>query len=191
MKGRDFQSRLDIKHSIIKRKVLNNQTELAGNITDIIRLTVKRNDEGDIESRIVSKADVINVIIPQFREVPIRKLKRNLPNGYVDETVGSYTITSLTGIASEDDTNNSEVFKVYFPHNVDLNKDDYLIHVFLDPDVKDPIIIVLKVSELLGTFSHSMLLWKSAICTLDVEDIPPKLSNVIGQMAERRLHINF
>lgn len=188
---RDFQSRLDLKHSIIKRKIINNQTSLAGNITDIIRVSVKKNDEGDTESRIVSKADVIEVIFPSLSEVPIRKLKRNLPNGYVDETVGSYTITSLTGIASEDDTNNSEVFKVYFPHNVDLNKDDYLIHVFLDPDVKDPIIIVLKVSELLGTFSHSMLLWESAICTLDVEDIPPKLSNVIGQMAERRLHIKF
>jgi len=191
MRGRDFQSRLDIKHSIIKRKILNNQVELAGNTTDIIRLTVKRNDEGDIESRIVSKADVINVIIPNFKEVPIRKLKRNLPDGHIDETVGSYTITSLTGIASEDDTNYSEAFKVYFPHNVDLNKEDYLIHVFLDPDVEDPIVIVLKVSELLGTFTHSMLLWESAICTLDVENIPPKLANVIGSMAERRLHIKF
>lgn len=188
---RDFQSRLDIKHSIIKRKVLDNQVELAGNTTDIIRLTVKRNQEGDIESRIVSKADVINVIFPSLTEVPIRKIRKNKPDGKIDETVGSYTITSLVGIASEDDTNNSEKFKIYFPHNVDLNKDDYIVRVFIDPDVKDPIIIALKVSEILGTFSHSMLLWESAICNLETEDIPPKLANVIGEMAERRLHLKF
>ena len=75
---RDFQSRLDAKHSIIKRKLLINQTELAGNPTDIIRLRIVRNDEGDIESRIVSKADVINVIFPSLTEVPIRKDRKSV-----------------------------------------------------------------------------------------------------------------
>ena len=182
---------MDLKHSIIKRKILDNQVELAGNPTDVIRIQFKKNDEGDIESRIVSKADVINVIFPPLKEIPIRKIHKKKSDGYISEDVGSYEITSLVGIASEDDTNYQEKFKLYFPHNIDLNIGDYLIRVFLDPDVKDPIILVLKVSEVLGTFTHSMLLWETCICTLDVEDIPPKLSNVIGSMAERRLHINF
>lgn len=188
---RDYQSRLDAKQSIIKRKILDNQSSLAGNVTDIIRIRTVKNQEGDLESRIVSRADVIPVIFPNLSEVPIRKIHKTLPDGHVDETVGSYKITSLVGIASEDDTSNSEKFKIYFPHNVDLNAEDYIIRVFLDPDVTDPIIIVLKVSEVLGTFSHSMLLWESAICTLDMEALPQKLTDVIGEAAERRLHIKF
>ena len=186
---RDFQSRLDMKHSIIKRKVLINQTELAGNVTDIIRVSVLKNDEGDIISRRVKTADVISVIFPQLKEIPIRKIHKTTPEGYEDETVGSYKITSLVDIAEEGE--NEKLFKIYFPHNTDLNVGDYICRVFLDPDVAEPIIIVLKVSEILGTFTHSMLLWESAICTLDVEDIPPKITNVIGAMAERRLHIKF
>lgn len=188
---RDFQSRLAQKHGIIQRKVLDNQVSLAGNPTDCIRIRYVKNDEGDIESRIVSKADIVQIIWPPLKEIPIRKLRKNLPDGKIDETLGKYQITSLTGIASEEDTNNSEKFKLYFEHGADITVGDLIVRVFLDPDVKEPIILAVKVDELLGTFGQTMLLWESAICNLDVEDVPDKLANVIGQMAERRLHINF
>lgn len=188
---RDFQSRLAMKHGIIQRKILDNQVSLAGNPTDCIRIRYVKNDEGDIESRIVSKADIVQIIWPSLREIPIRKIHKNLPDGKIDETLGSYEITSLSGIASEEDTNNSEKFKLYFEHGADINRGDLIVRVFLDPDVKRPIILAVKVDELLGTFGQTMLLWESAICNLEMEDIPPKLANVIGQMAERRLHIKF
>lgn len=188
---RDFQSRLDMKHSIMKRKIIDNQISLAGNPTDVIRLSITYSDEGDKIATRCKKADVINVIMPEFKEVPIRKLHKNDANGYVDESVGKYQITSLVGIASEEDTNNEEKFKIYFPHGSDINVDDLIIKTFLDPDVKDPIILALKVSEVFGTFTNSMLLWESAICTLEMEDLPQKLVDIIGSMAERRLHIKF
>lgn len=189
--GRDFQSRLAMKHGIIQRKILDNQVSLAGNPTDCIRIQYKLNSEGDIESRIVSKADIVQIIWPPMKDIPLRRIHKEDSDGKINETLGSYYITSLTGIATEDDTNNSEKFKLYFEHGADINQGDLIVRVFIDPDVECPIVLAVKVSELLGTFGHTMLLWESAICTLDVENIPPKLANVIGSMAERRLHIKF
>lgn len=184
---RDFQSRLALKQEIMKRKILDNQIELAGNPTDCIRITCTRNDEGDITNRVISKATVDSIIWPPLKELPIRKIHKN------KDTTGqgkvSYQITSLVGMAEEGQ--NESMFKLYFPHNADLNVDDMIVRVFIDPDVEDPIILVVKIVEVLGTFGQMMLLSESANCALDTEDIPEKLANVIGEMAERRLHIKF
>ena len=73
----------------------------------------------------------------------------------------------------------------------ELDIDDYIIRVFNDPDVSQPIILVVKVTELLGTFNQEMLLWEKCICTPDNEALPDKILNIIGEMARRRLHIKF
>ena len=86
---------------------------------------------------------------------------------------------------------NEELFKLYFPHTADLNVGDLIVRVFLDPDVKEPIVIAVKITELLGTFGQMMLLSESAICSLETEDLPEKIVNVIGEMAERRLKLQF
>lgn len=186
---RDFQSRLSMKHDIIKRKVLDNQISLAGNPTDCIRIHVEKNDEGDKLSTIVKQADVISVVWPSLKDVPIRKIHKNNPDGYVNESIGNYTITSLVNIAGEGQ--NEQMFKLFFPHGADLNVDDLIVRVFIDPDVDYPIVIVVKVAEILGTFGQMMLISQSATCTLDAEDMPKELQNIIGEMAERRLHLQF
>ena len=189
MQYRDFQSRLAAKHEIIKRKVIDNQVELAGTPTDCIRIRYNKNDEGDILSRVVTKADVISVIWPPMKDVPIRKLRKKTSDGLETDTVGSYEITSLVDVTEEGV--NENLFKIYFPHGADICAGDLIVRVFLDPDVNHPIILAVKVSNILGTFGQLMLLWETANCVLDVEDIPEKLATVIGNMAERRMHLKF
>ena len=186
---RDFQSRLAAKHEIIKRKVIDNQVELAGNPTDCIRIRYIKNDEGDIESRQIIKADVVSIIWPTLKEIPIRKLRKNKSDGTVNETFGTYEISSLVDVA-EDDAN-EKMFKLYFPHGADISSGDVIVRVFIDPDVAQPIVLAVKVTNVLGTFGQLMLLWESANCALDAEDMPEKMANVIGAMAERRLHLQF
>lgn len=178
-----------MKHNIIQRKIIDNQVELAGNPTDCIRIRYTKNDEGDIESRVITNADVIQIIWPTLKEVPIRKLSRKKPNGHVDESVGTYEISSLVDIAEEGE--NEKLFKLYFPHNADIRAGDVIVRVFIDPDVEFPIVLAVKVSNILGTFGQMMLLWETANCVLDVEDMPQKMADVIGAMAERRLHLQY
>lgn len=177
---RDFQSRLAMKHGIIQRKIIDNQIGLAANPTDCIRVKLEKNYLGDIDSRIIEAADIVPIIWPPLKDIPIRKIGQ--------DGSGQYTITSMVAHAEEDNMKN---FELYVPHKNDIDIDDYIIRVFNDPDVSQPIILVVKVTELLGTFNQEMLLWEKCICTPDNEALPDKILNVIGEMAKRRLHIKF
>ena len=163
-----------------KRRLTDNLIELAGNPTDCIRIHYKYNDEGDIESRIIENATVESVIFPPLKDVPYRKLTKEK---------NSYKITSLVNIAAEGEA--SEKFTLTFTHASGLSVGDLIVRVFLDPDVEKPIILVLMVKEVLGTFGHQMLLTTKCNATLDMETLPEETEQVIGQMAERRLHIRF
>ena len=87
---RDFQSRLAMKHGIIQRKIIDNQISLAANPTDCIRVKIEKNYLGDIDSRIVESADIVPVIWPPLKDIPIRKIGQN--------GSGQYTITSMEQI---------------------------------------------------------------------------------------------
>lgn len=178
---RTFQSRLAAKQELIKRKVLDNGVGLAGNPTDCIRIHFKDNDEGDHESWFVEEATIESVIFPPLQDIPFRKI--SCDGG------GKYQITSLVDSAEEGVP--SERYKLIFPHKSDLKVGDFIVRVFIDPDVSEPIILVLKITEMLGTFGQLMLESQSAIANLETEDFPSEVSQAIGEMAERRLHIKF
>lgn len=178
---RTFQSRLAAKHGIIKRKILDNDVELAGNPTDCIRIHFKDNDEGDHDAWNVEEATIESIIFPPLKDVPYRKISC--------DGSGKYQITSLVG--SAEDGVPAEQYKLTFTHKSDIKNNDFIVRVFVDPDVNEPIVLVLKVTELLGTFGQLMLESQSCICNLENEKFPAEVSQVIGEMAARRLHIKF
>lgn len=179
--NRTFQSRLAAKHGLIKRKILDNDIELAGHPTDCIRIHFKDNDEGDHNAWEVEEATIDSIIFPPLQDIPYRKISC--------DGSGKYQITSLAGAAEEGVS--SEKFKLTFTHKSDIKTGDFIVRVFVDPDVSEPIILALKVTELLGTFGHLMLESQSCLCNLEMERFPTEVSQVIGEMAERRLHIKF
>lgn len=178
---RTFQSRLAAKHGIIKRKILDNDIELAGNPTDCIRIHFKDNDEGDHESWVVEEATIESIIFPPLQDVPYRKISCN---GY-----GKYQITSPVGLVEEGVP--AEKFKLVFTHKSDLKTGDFIVRIFVDPDVSEPMILVMKITELLGTFGHLMLENQSCICNFETEKFPEEVAQAIGEIATRRLHIKF
>lgn len=177
---RDFQSRLAMKQEIIKRKIKDNNIELAANPTDCIRIQYTKDKDGDILSRQISKATVESIIWPALKDIPIRKLS--------NDGSGKYRITSLVDVANDEQNQN---FNLIFPHSSDLNVGDIIVRIFIDPDVKEPIILVVKITELLGEFGQMMLIGEKCNCVLETDTLPDKVVNIIGEMAERRLHINF
>ena len=107
---RDFQARLARIQEPLKRRLKDNTIELAGVPVDTIRISYKKNDEGDITSRIIEKATVDQIIWPPLKNIPFRRLGKNGENGY--------KITSLVESATDEKT--AEIYKIiwegYYRH---------------------------------------------------------------------------
>ena len=106
---RDFQNRLAMKQEIIKRKLIDNAIELSGSPLDCIRIKMKRNDEGDILSHIIEKADIVSVDFPMLKDIPYRKIRQNIGD---DKYI--YQITSLVSMPQTED------YEIRIPHKFDV-----------------------------------------------------------------------
>lgn len=176
-----WQQRLAMKQDHIKRKIIDLQIEHEGSPTDCIRMRLKKDDEGDIQTRIIELADVIPVIFPPLKDVPYRRVGKTLD--------GPWTITSLPNSA---DPNSKEFYEITVPHGVYLRPDDLIIRVMLDDDTPDhPIILCLQVLESLGDFGGAMLIKSKYKTNLYNEELSQKTLEVIASMAERRLKLGY
>lgn len=178
---RTWQARLAIKQDRIRRKVLDLKLSMEGSPTDCIRMHLKKNDEGDIETRVIESADVIPVVFPPLKDVPYRRLGKTLD--------GRWQLTSLVNAAAEE---NKEQYEIYVPHNVYLRPDDLIIRVMLDDDTPDhPLIVCLQVLESLGTFGGMMLIQSKYKTNLYNENLSQDTLSIIANMAERRLKLQY
>lgn len=177
---RTWQARLAQVQDPMKRKLIDNAIANEGTPTDCIRIHLEKNDEGDINSRILDKADIVPIIFPAWKDVPYRRL--------IKSTGTSYTLTSLVNAAADE---NKESYSIIAPHSAYLLNDDLIIRVMIDPDILDPILICLQVQEPLGTFGGSMLIMSKYNTSLYNESLSEDLLSVIAEMAKRRLHIGF
>ena len=73
----------------------------------------------------------------------------------------------------------------------DVDIDDIIIRVMLDPDVGAVSVLCLHILETLGTFGTQMLISTKYKCTIYSDPIPEKVLEVIKIMAKRRLNIQF
>lgn len=180
MVNRTWQARLAMKQDIIRRKIQDNSISNAGVPIDCIRIKLKKNDEGDIVSRIIEKADVVSIVFPPLKDIPYRRLAGDLEHGY--------TLTSLVNSAAEDQAQN---YEIYAPHNEVLTEDDLIIRIFQDPDTPMPIIVCLQVLEPLGTFGGAMLIGSKYKTNLYNENLNAETLHTIAEMAKRRLSLKF
>ena len=141
---------------------------------------MKRNDEGDILSHIIEKADIVSVDFPMLKDIPYRKIRQNIGD---DKYI--YQITSLVSMPQTED------YEIRIPHKFDVDIDDIIIRVMLDPDVGAVSVLCLHILETLGTFGTQMLISTKYKCTIYSDPIPEKVLEVIKIMAKRRLNIQF
>lgn len=182
IENRTFQARMGAKQDIIRRKVIGNTLSLIGDPTDIIRIKTKKNDEGDILSSLIIKADIIPVVFPAMKDIPFRWIEK------ADGTM-AYSISSLINIADEEEQKKN--FTVNVPYGTQFDIDDLLIRVMLDPDVARPTVITLKVAEQLGDFGHGMMILTKYNCVPYTEKIEQETVDVIVELAKRRLNLGF
>lgn len=176
---RSSQSRLLTKHDKIKRKLIDNHLEWLGTLTDSLRIRYILNKEGDIMSRIVEKADVVNIVWPALKDVPTRTIEG-------DED--SWRITSLVSATMDDSTQN---YVIYAPKNKDLRVGDMLFRVFLDDDATKPIILGVVITEQLSTIGQQSIIQNKYNCAIYTEHLTQELVDIIVDFAKRRMAVSF
>lgn len=189
----------------IRRKLTDNMISLTGQAADCIRVHYKRTRNGDIETRVVTGADVVSVIFPILKDAPYRRLARD---------VGG------SGITIETLPTAMELFplQIMVSHNNNIYRDDLIFRLFRDvaevnyapdyllssspntandmmdgsanPNVR-PIILVLQVKEPLGTFGVESLIWTKFNCTYSDEPLPLEMIATVVELANRRLALGW
>lgn len=167
-----FQARLGKKLDRISRKVIDNQIRLTSNPTDMLRVQAQRDPHsGDLISRTISEAEVMPIILPVLKDIPLRHFIRESED---------IVIPSLYTTVEQ------EYFEVYAPVESHLLNDDLLIRLLGDPNTDEPYIMVLQVKEILGTFGYSNLKWMKYWVTFYDEKLPTKVVQLIKKEINKR-----
>ena len=86
---------------------------------------------------------------------------------------------------------NKEKYEIYAPGKACLMVGDLIVRIMLDEDMVQPVVICIEVTESLGTFGGSMIIQSKFNTTLYNDKREDEVTEVIGQMAERRLQLKF
>lgn len=174
---RNFQSRLSRFHDRIVRKLNDNNISLSAEIVDVIRIRLKLSKTGDIESRVIEDIDVVPVILPFFKEVPLRRMKKN------DQDI--FTLETLPNNFE------SHPFDVISVRENMLYIGDLIVKTYMEPDIPFPLVLVLQITEVLGTFGLKSLISVKYKAIYYNETLPSEALETITAIAQRRLNLNY
>lgn len=167
---RDFQSRLASHLNPIYKKLTDNLIGLVGTIHDCLHITLKKNNLGDIDSRIIDDTSVVSVVFPQLKDVPVQIKKT--ASGNLVAIPYSFELQPF--------------LEVYVPVEHNVKTDDLIIRVFWDTDLQKPIVWVFQVKDILKSFGNFSLLYQKYTLTFYDEVLPDEILNEILLMVERR-----
>lgn len=165
MRRTSFQARLGRRLDNISRKITDNAIRLSSHPTDMLRIKVNRNDSGDLISRTIQSVEILPIILPVMKDIPMRRLEREKEDGVL--------IPSLYPIQDQ------EYFTIYSPVEVQLDEDDLLIRLIYIEGTDEPYCLVLQVKEILSTIGYNSLIWNKINVTIYDEPLPPQVLQII------------
>lgn len=177
MRTTTFQARLGRILDNINRKVIDNSIRLTSHPTDMIRIKANRDINGDLISRTIESAEILPIILPVMKDVPMRRFTR--------EEEESALIPSMYPIQDQ------EYFTVYTPVEVQLDEDDLLIRLIYIDGTDEPYCLVLQVKEILSTLGYSSLLWQKMNVTIYDEALPPQVIEIIKDAHKKRNELGW
>lgn len=172
-----YQARLGKHMDIIQRKILDNNIRLSSHPTDMLRISVERDPRSrDLNSRTIKAAEVLPIILPPLKDIPLRHFVKE------GEDI---TISSLYTIAQQ------EYFEIYAPVEAKLDMDDLLVRIMDDPNSDRPYVMILQVTEILGTFGYASLRYMKYFTTFYSEQLPQKVIDIIKEANRKRLALEW
>jgi hypothetical protein len=171
MRQNSFSARLASKMNSLYRKIFDRRIELAGILTDVIRVKVEKTAQLDIASREITGMDLINIIYPRMENLPMRKITRPSDG------------TTRNAIYAKE----REPFMLVAPITVNVDVDDILIKLYEDVTADhEPWVTVLQVKDILGTFGDRSIIYQKIQATYLDEALPPAVITYVTNMATRR-----
>lgn len=167
---RTFQSRLAAKQNKIAQKLSDNAISLLGTATDVIKITSKKNNMGDLISRTVNDIDVIEIIFP----------------GMVDVPMWRFTKDGVSGSSHDIHSGDIQPFVLAAPLSSRVDQDDILIKFFEDPAGDNPFVLVLQIKDVLGTFGGRSIIYQKMNASYYDEQLEPEIWQWCIEIAERR-----
>lgn len=176
-----WQARLAAKLDPIKRKVIDNQIMLSGFPIDMLRISTKRDKRtGDVQTRTVVSNEVLPIIFPEMKDVPLRRLTRDGDSGAI----------TLDLDLSVNNTHTGKI-DVFCPYAAQLERDDLLIRIWDDTVSDLPYVTVFQVKDQLGTFTTNSLLYIKHQLTLFDEQLPNQVIQVIVDTVRKRSNLRW
>lgn len=186
-----YQGRLDKKLEAQKIKLRDNMIKNAGTPEDVLVIKEKVDANGDLKSKVISEAKIVNCIFPILKQIPIRKVTKEFETGY--------TLTSLVaahGNGSEkgqDPDKNQTAFDLIVPFDSNIDMGDTIVRVFVQEAVNTNTVMIFKVIDIFSDFSNNAPLTmtvKIALSTEPVDLNKPSYQMIIA-LAKRRLAAGY
>lgn len=168
---RTFQSRLAAKQNVMAQKLSDNATSLLGTLTDVIRIKLNKNHVGDVNSKIITDIDAVEIIFPPLKDIPMWRFTNN----------GSLSAQSVD-IHEEQ----PQPFIGAAPVATKVDQGDILIKFFDNPQNDKPLVLVLQVKDVLGTFGQRSIIYQKIQITYYDEQLEPEVWQWCMDAALRR-----
>ncbi len=147
-----IQDKISSKLAPLQRKLFDRQISLMGNNVKVIRLQVVEDKYMDETISIIDN-DIIEIILDIPAEIPLYRLGRTSSSPVITESTGLYLydILPIEGYSKFEDN---------------VEKGDILIKKIYDEKANtDPLLLILRISESLGSISNTDLVWKKFHCS--------------------------
>lgn len=178
MRRTTYQARLGKKMDNIARKVFDNNIRLASQPTDMLRIKVNRDKiSQDLLSRTIVSAEIVPIIFPSMKDVPLRRLIR--------EDGEDILVPNLYQFYDD------QFWTIYVPAEIRLDEDDLLIRIIYDPYSDEPNILCMQVKEILTTLGYNSIVYLSARVTLYDESLPSEVVNIIKDANKKRAELGW
>lgn len=163
-----YQSKIAAATSKLKRKLRDHSVSIAGDDVRVIRLKITENQYGDETITIVDHDDIVIVLdIPEG--IPLDRLRVNLSEPVTTtESIFLFDILPIIGYAQFEDN---------------VEKGDVLVFKMYDEDDEDNgtnYTLILRVSEILGNFSHGRISGRRFQCAPHNIILPTEVQDIIN-----------
>lgn len=166
-----WQGRLGAKLDGIRGKALDNSLLLTAHPTDMLRVRTVRDERShDVISRTVVAAEVLPIILPVMKDVPMRRIIKE------DQST----------VITFDIVDEKRPFEIYSALSNQLYRDDLLFRIIKDPYSDSPYLLAMQVKDELATIAYSSLLYVKYKATIFDEKLPLEIVEALRDFAAKR-----
>jgi len=166
-----WQGRLGAKMDTLRTKVLDNSLLLTAHPTDMLRIRTERDPRSqDVVSRTVVAAEVLPIVLPILKDVPMRRIIKENQQAVV------------TFSMAED----AKPFEIYSALSNQLYRDDLLFRIIKDPYSDSPYLLAMQIKDEVATLAYSSLLYVKYKATIFDEKLPQAIVDQLVAFATKR-----